>query len=157
VERHHPARARRARGVTLIELLVVVIIAGALAAIALPAYSRYHERARVRQGVADLMQMQLRLQQFETANGEFPETLADAGLDDRLDPWGRPYRYLNVVTAPNRGALRKDRNLVPINSDYDLYSAGPDGESRPPLTARHSRDDLIRAGNGSFFGIAEDY
>lgn len=157
MKRRCPTRAERARGVTLIELMVVVVIAGALAAIALPAYVRYQERALVRQGVADLMQLQLRLQQFETANGEFPETLADADLDDRLDPWGRPYRYLNVATAPNRGALRKDRNLVPINSDYDLYSVGPDGESRPPLTARHSRDDLIRAGNGSFFGVAEDY
>jgi general secretion pathway protein G len=53
--------------------------------------------------------------------------------------------------------MRKDRNLVPINSDYDLYSMGPDGESMPPLTAARSRDDIVRANNGGFVGTAEAY
>jgi len=46
---------------------------------------------------------------------------------------------------------------VPINSDYDLYSKGPDGLSLKPLTAAPSRDDIVRANNGSFIGIAADY
>jgi len=52
---------------------------------------------------------------------------------------------------------RKDRFLVPINSDFDLYSMGPDGESKPPLNAKSSRDDVIRAANGAFYGLAEKF
>jgi general secretion pathway protein G len=55
------------------------------------------------------------------------------------------------------GQQRKDRNLVPINSDYDLYSMGPDGRSVSPLTAQASRDDIIRANDGGFVGKASDY
>jgi general secretion pathway protein G len=52
---------------------------------------------------------------------------------------------------------RKDRFLVPINSDYDLYSMGPDGQSNEPLTVPVSRDDIIRASNGAYVGIAENF
>jgi general secretion pathway protein G len=55
------------------------------------------------------------------------------------------------------GEVRKDRFLVPINSDYDLYSMGPDGESRAPLQAEPSRDDVIRGGDGAFIGLASDF
>jgi len=46
---------------------------------------------------------------------------------------------------------------VPINTDFDLYSMGPDGRSAPPLTAKHSRDDIVRANDGAFIGLASDY
>jgi hypothetical protein len=55
------------------------------------------------------------------------------------------------------GHARKDHSLVPINTDFDLYSMGPDGRSSPPLTAQHSRDDIVRANNGAFIGIASEY
>jgi general secretion pathway protein G len=53
--------------------------------------------------------------------------------------------------------MRKDKNLVPINSEYDLYSVGPDGRSVGPLTAKHSRDDIVMANDGRFIGVASDY
>ena len=53
--------------------------------------------------------------------------------------------------------MRKDRNLVPINTDYDLYSKGPDGASSPPLTARAGQDDIVRANDGAYIGVAADY
>jgi len=52
---------------------------------------------------------------------------------------------------------RKDRFLVPINTDYDLYSRGADGESEKQLDRKVSRDDVIRAANGSYFGLAENF
>jgi general secretion pathway protein G len=55
------------------------------------------------------------------------------------------------------GQARKDRFLVPINSDYDLYSMGPDGMSASPLTAKISQDDIIRASDGLFIGRACDF
>ena len=52
---------------------------------------------------------------------------------------------------------RKDRFLTPINSDYDLYSMGPDGQSNEPLNVPVSRDDIIRASNGAYVGVAENF
>jgi general secretion pathway protein G len=46
---------------------------------------------------------------------------------------------------------------VPINSDFDLYSVGKDGQSQDPLTAPVSRDDIVRANNGRFVGLASTY
>ena len=53
--------------------------------------------------------------------------------------------------------MRKDRFLVPINSCYDLYSMGKDGQSVPPLTAKASWDDIVRANDGAFVGLAWQY
>jgi general secretion pathway protein G len=55
------------------------------------------------------------------------------------------------------GKCRKDKSLHPINSDYDLYSMGEDGKSQDPLTAKVSRDDIVRASNGGFIGLAANY
>jgi general secretion pathway protein G len=46
---------------------------------------------------------------------------------------------------------------VPVNSDFDLYSMGPDGQSKPPFTAAASRDDIVRASNGGFIGPVSDF
>ena len=53
--------------------------------------------------------------------------------------------------------MRKDKNLVPLNADYDLYSKGKDGKSQPPLTAKVSYDDIVRANNGGFVDLASKY
>jgi len=55
------------------------------------------------------------------------------------------------------GGARKDRFLVPINSDFDLYSMGKDGQSVGPLTAQKSHDDVIRANDGGFYGLASNF
>lgn len=52
---------------------------------------------------------------------------------------------------------RKDRFLVPINSDFDLYSMGKDRETVAPLTAKKSHDDIVRANDGAFVGLASDF
>ncbi len=57
----------------------------------------------------------------------------------------------------SKGKPRKDRFLHPINSDYDLYSMGKDGESVEPLTAKKSHDDVIRANDGGFVGLAVEF
>jgi len=77
-----------------------------------------------------------------------------------LDPWGRPYVYLKFPPSKGKappGGARKDRFLVPINSAFDLYSLGKDGNSVAPLTAAASRDDVIVANDGGFVGLASNY
>ena len=46
---------------------------------------------------------------------------------------------------------------VPLNTDYDLYSMGRDGKSKTPLTASESHDDIVRALDGEFVGLASEF
>jgi general secretion pathway protein G len=147
--------SRRQRGVTLLELVAALAATMILASIALPAYNNYVTRARVGRAVGDIGTISLQLYRWQLSTRSFPLTLAEAGIA-ATDPWGQPYRYLRVAGA-NRNDLRKDRNLVPINTDFDLYSMGPDGSSAAPLTAQASQDDVVRANDGSFIGLAKDY
>lgn len=50
-----------------------------------------------------------------------------------------------------------DRSLHPLNSDFDLYSMGKDGNTAKPITAKISQDDIIRANDGGFVGLARRY
>ncbi len=146
----------RESGVTLLELIVVMIVAGLLASLAIPAFNGYVQRARVAKAIGDIGSLSAQLYRWESNTRRFPDTLAEAGLDGTVDPWGQPYRYLNIAkAAPNEP--RKDKNLHPINTDFDLYSIGPDGATSVALTAKKSQDDVIRANNGGFIGLAQDY
>lgn len=142
-------------GFTLIELLIVCVILGALAALAIPNYQRVVERARVVRAVGDITAIGQNLAEYYELNGTYPASLAALGPVP-TDPWGNPYRYLPVAGA-SVGQLRKDRFLVPVNSDFDLYSMGPDGRSVAPFTAAPSRDDIVRANDGGFVGVAANY
>lgn len=143
-------------GFTLIELLLVMVIIGALAALAVPNYRSVLERARVTRAIGDLRSIGQSLTEYQFENGSFPPNLAAVSMGGLLDPWGNPYQYL-PVEGTSRGQLRKDRFLVPVNTDFDLYSMGPDGRSQPPFTASQSRDDIVRANDGGFVGLAEDF
>lgn len=144
------------KGFTLLELVLTLALAALLGAFAIPAYRGYVERVRESQAIADIGGLQLALYNWELINDAFPATLAAAGLDALRDPWDRPYVYLNMALA-GINDVRKDKNLHPLNTDFDLYSLGPDGDSKLPLTAQASRDDILRANNGAFIGRAENY
>ena len=150
--------ARRRQGAfTLIEVLTAIAILGVLAAIAIPAYGGYSERARNAQARTDMVLIDQQIARFEISNnGALPDSLDQIG-GAPLDPWGAPYQYLNLRDPANLNNARKDHNLHPINTDYDLYSMGPDGRSVKPLTGGPSRDDIIRGRNGRFIGVATDF
>ena len=60
--------------------------------------------------------------------------------------------------APHgNGHARKDKVLKPLNSDFDLYSVGPDGQTQASLTSSVSRDDVVRARDGAFIGTAAEF
>jgi general secretion pathway protein G len=148
---------RRHAGLHLVEVALAMAVLAVTAAIGVPSYSAYLERSRLAQARSDIAAIDQAIARFEISNGSaLPETLDQAGIVS-LDPWGRPYRYLNLRNAANIGQARKDHNLVPINTDFDLYSLGADGRTAAPLTAAHSRDDIIRARNGRFVGKATDF
>ena len=150
-------RLRPHGGLTLIELTIALCIAAVLLTIAVPTYQQYRERVRIDQAKRDIAAMSAIIGNFYYDAHAYPDTLADAGLGGMRDPWGNAYGYLNLGDTKAKGHARKDHALVPINTDFDLYSMGPDGRSSPPLTAKSSRDDIVRANNGAFIGVAADY
>ncbi|MGI9329963.1 MAG: prepilin-type N-terminal cleavage/methylation domain-containing protein [Gammaproteobacteria bacterium] len=144
-------------GFSLIELLIVVAIAALLISIAIPTYRDYIRRANAAQAAADLLAIELAIEKYRVTNrNQLPPRLEDIGSGDLRDPWGRRYVYLELDRRNARRG-RKNRNLAPLNTDYDLYSSGEDGLSSLPIDAIVSQDDVIRANNGSYFGLAEEY
>ena len=150
-------RERRSAGFTLLELAIGLAIIAVLAGIALPAYSDYAERVRVAQAIADIRVLFVSIHKYEDDNHDVPPDLAAIGAASKLDPWGKPYVYLKLGAPGTKGKARKNKNLVPINSQFDLYSQGKNGASQPPLTAKPSLDDVVLANDGSFVGLASDY
>ena len=140
-------------GFTLVELLAVVGIIGSLVALGIPASREAVQQARVALAIADLRSISKNLE----VQDSLPDNLAFFGPVQR-DPWGNPYQYNKFPPFRRvpKGA-RRDRFLVPINTTHDLYSLGRDGVSSPALTAGPSRDDVIRANDGGFFGLASKY
>ncbi len=144
-------------GFTLVELLITVSIILTIAALAVPNLLSALNQARIARAVGDIHAIGTDIQGYEVINKTYPNTLADIGDGNLNDPWGNPYQYLNFANAKGKGQMRKDRFLVPINTFFDLYSMGPDGNSVAPLTAQASQDDIIWANDGDFVGLASDY
>jgi len=145
------------RGFTLVEVLLAVMIIGILSGLGISQYHKGVDRARVAAAIGDITAISFAISEYRSSYRQLPASLADVGYGDRLDPWGQPYQYLRLGGPGSTGQARKDRALVPINSDYDLYSVGADGESVAPLTAAASQDDVIRANNGGYVGLASGY
>ena len=142
---------------TLIELMFGLLIVGVLVAIAYSTYQDYRERVRRSQAIQDITTLQVRVAQFEIDNRAYPATLADIGAAGMLDPWGRAYVYTDVSGPGGKGKARKDHKLNPINTDFDLYSLGPDGVTKTQLTQQDSLDDIVRARDGAFVGVAAEF
>jgi len=143
-------------GLTLIELLIVIAIIGVLAGIAISTYRGIIVKAEITKTIADIKNIESRVNDFYEENQVYPDTLAEVGLGALRDPWGNPYQYVNIATAPPQ-KWRRDRNAKPINTLYDLWSNGPDGDSQKQVNAAKSRDDIIRAWDGAFIGMGEAF
>jgi general secretion pathway protein G len=149
----------KTEGFSLVEVLIAITVIAALTAIALPKFNSYKDQQKVSLAVADLRVLDNQIKSYKLNNEKLPAALSDLPQLAPSDPWGRAYQYLNIedADAKTKGSIRKDKNLVPINSDFDLYSKGPDGKSTPPLTAKDSLDDIVRANDGGYFGVASKY
>jgi len=129
--RSQPTPRKRSRGFTLIEIMVVIVILGVLAALIVPRVMDRPDQARViaaRQDIAAIMQS---LKLYRLDNQRYPTT--EQGLEalvtrpttepmppnwkqylDKapIDPWGKPYQYLNPG----------------VKGEIDVFSLGADGQ-----------------------------
>ncbi|MDO8969345.1 MAG: prepilin-type N-terminal cleavage/methylation domain-containing protein [Saprospiraceae bacterium] len=147
-------------GYTLIEVCICIAIIGILSAIAVPNFIEYRNRARIVVCITEIKMIEMAISDYLAENGELPDSLADVGLSASIDPWGKPYQYLRLdggKTPGINGKRRRDKNANPVNSDYDLYSMGRDGKTAAQFTAKNARDDIVRANDGAYYGLAENH
>ena len=151
-------RAGRVHGFTLVELVIALAIIGVLSALTLNQYLAYIERVRMARAVIEMKDITAQLDPIAYEGGTLPTSLGAIGFGGRKDPWGRRYVYLKIRGVPAaRSRSRKDQFLVPLNTDYDMYSMGKDGLSQPRISVPVSLDDVIRVNDGAFLGLAAKY
>ena len=157
-------------GFTLLELMIALVIASILGTVAVGLFGGAEAdcsspdarqgpmmRAKMGQVVGDLGEIHMAASRFELSHGRYPANLAEIGLDQLRDPWGNPYQYLVVFNLGNVGPVRKDHNLKPVNTGYDVYSMGPDGVTATPFTSTLGKDDIVIANDGDYMGLACQY
>ena len=144
-------------GYTLLELMIAIAVLAILATLGGSMYRSGVGYSRVVKGIAEIRNISADIDNYFDRYNEYPLNLDDIGREGKLDPWYSPYVYLNYDTVKGKNGMRKDKKLKPLNTDYDLFSSGPDRRWKAPLSAKTSRDDIVRANDGEFVGIAVNF
>ena len=124
-------KEQKNRGFTLVEVMVVDVILGVLAMLIVPRVVGRTDEARAAAARHDISALAQTLKLYRLDNGRYPTN--EQGLDalvtrperapvpsnwkpylDKLplDPWGKPYRYLNPG----------------VHGEVDIFSLGADGQ-----------------------------
>lgn len=135
-------------GFTLVELLVVVAILGVLALMAIPTFNQYVTTTKSNRCIADIRSIDKAITAYLIEKTTLPPgfNLATVGMDGQRDPWGRQYYFQNFADPGATPLEYPDTSQ--INTDYDLYSYGANGESSIAYDAAKTEDDIVRANNG---------
>ena len=137
--------------------MLALVLLAVLTAIALPLYQSERLKFQDAQAEGDITALSAKITTYYWENhGLYPASLADVRASGMRDPWGHPYVYYNIA-ANGKGHALKDKALNPLNTDFDLYSLGPDGQTQLQITQASSLDDVIRANDGRFIGVASSY
>ena len=145
----------RHSGFTLAETLLTMALLAITAGAAVPNVSTHLEQTRATHAAEDIRRIETALKDYREQHHELPDSLEQLPLAVPLDPWGRPYEYVNFATR-GLSEQRYFHNL-PLTSDYDLYSRGADGRTDILLNAASAADDVVRGRDGEFVGPAAEF
>jgi len=139
ISKSKTANGKSQRGFTLIELLVVIAIIGILSSVVLASLNTARLKSRDTRRVADLKQIQLALQLYFDAEGEYPVDIyaADVLAPTYIaavpkDPVGQvEYAYAGLDTGGTAatcesyhiGAVLEDTANAALDSDIDAANA----------------------------------
>jgi general secretion pathway protein G len=140
-------------GFTFVELIVVVAILSVLAILAIPNLDNFVNGVKNLRCLAEIRNLEKDISAYLVDYAVPPNSLAQIGRGTLRDPWGNLYQYLNIADG---GAPRQVFG-DDINDDYDLFSLGKDGLSNQSIIDASSLDDIVRASEGGFVGIAADF
>ncbi|MBL9076835.1 MAG: type II secretion system protein [Planctomycetes bacterium] len=86
-----------------------------------------------------------------------PRPMASTEVDSLFTSIATSSGFTVFTSVPVETTRRRDRYMFPLNTDYDLFSLGPNARTTVSLGESLGQDDVIRANNGGFFGVAADY
>ena len=129
-----PGKANRqsaVAGFTLLEILAIVAILDILASIAIVIYQDYKTKAKNSAAVAQITNLSMEITNYRSVNGVYLDDLSQIPGGQQLDPWQQHLQYLNIENVGTnwQGKCRRGKSLNPLNTNYDLYSIGADGQT----------------------------
>ncbi len=115
------------KGITLIELLIVIMIVGVLAAIAIPAYTNYMQRARRVDAKTALEQLRAAQEMFRAERGRYSNDGNDGNAMLLLSntfgvpPTSGDYNLSFTTSGPNSFTAQADPFTARQQSDKKLF------------------------------------
>jgi len=147
------------RGFTLVELIVVCAILGVLAIMAIPAFSEMREKAKNARCKSEIRSLEKNIIAWNLDHGGLPDLLNASVSTILIDPWGNSYVYYKKIAIDfDPGAYLDSSGGHDLNTDFDLYSNGFNGDTTKDFTdPGTSLDDIVRGADGATVALVKDY
>lgn len=139
--------------------MITIALVAILAAVAVPSYKSYTEKTKITKTIVMLSSIAMAIEDYRLTNNVYPSNLNQIDYGGRLDPWGTVYQYLWIDGNPDPSigaSRRRNQWNNPVNTNFDLFSNGPDLKSQTQFTAIQARDDIVWAYDGTYIGSVSD-